>query len=220
MRFKLFLGLCFITSLFFMSCSGEDGEQGIQGKQGETGQQGEAGLDGETGPPVTFYFEDFEGLSDDIPPIEFVQSENNDVDWSVAILNFGSTYSLNHSLVSGDINDNESSEISISFTSESTSLIEFDVFVRSEADSDFILWSLNNQVVEGVSGFLSRPIRIRFTAEAGENVLTFTYEKDELTSVDLDRAYVDNLLINNVASTGKINLGLPELPEGATYYNK
>jgi len=68
---------------------------------------------------------------------------------------------------------------------------------------------------------MTESVKIRFTAPAGENVLTFTYEKDEICcSSGSDMGIIDNLLINNITNAGKINLSLPELPEGASYFTK
>lgn len=49
MKFNLFLSVCLFASLTLVSCSGEDGEQGIQGVQGPQGEQGPQGVQGEQG---------------------------------------------------------------------------------------------------------------------------------------------------------------------------
>ncbi|MCK0159854.1 collagen-like protein [Allomuricauda sp. F6463D] len=46
---KVLFFTCMIISSLIISCSGEDGEQGIKGKQGEQGIQGEKGPQGEVG---------------------------------------------------------------------------------------------------------------------------------------------------------------------------
>ncbi|WP_421809606.1 collagen-like triple helix repeat-containing protein [Flagellimonas sp.] len=184
--------------------------------QGEQGPQGEQGV-------FEFFFADFEGLPDSNPPSEFVQSDANNADWLVdvqSIIN-NDTYNNNYAFISGTIGDGQMSEVSISFTSETTSLIEFDAMSSSEEDWDYLTWSINGEIVQGISGVMTGSVKIRFTAPAGENVLTFTYTKDELCCADgLDIGVIDNLLINNVSNVGKVNLSLPELPEGASYYTE
>jgi len=121
---------------------------------------------------------------------------------------------------SGSVGEGQFSEVSISFTSEGTSLIEFDALASSEKDHDFLKWSLNGEVLEGISGVMTEAVKIRFTAPAGENTLIFTYDKDNNITAGFDYGIIDNLLITNIASAGKINLSLPELPEGASYYTE
>lgn len=64
----------FALAVLLVSCSGEDGEKGLQGEQGIQGEQGEQGVEGEQGlpgadsPTVDFYFQDgfkgYEGTQD------------------------------------------------------------------------------------------------------------------------------------------------------------
>lgn len=232
------------------SIKGDQGDQGEPGNPGNPGQDGlscwdlngngsadaseDINLDGvvdaldcqgEQGPGgvVDFYFIDFEGLPDTNPPSEFAQSDVDNADWLVdvqSIIN-NDTFNNNHALISGTFGDGQMSEVSISFTSEATSLIEFDAMSSSEEDWDYLTWSINGEVIQGISGVMTESIKIRFTVPAGENVLTFSYEKDDICCVDgLDIGLIDNLLINNISNVGKVNLSLPELPEGASYFTE
>lgn len=205
---------------------GQQGEQGPQGEQGEQGEQGTQGEQGEQGPGgvVEFFFADFEGLPDLNPPSEFVQSDADDADWFVSQTDFindpdaSMNFAENLALHSGDIDDSQFTEISLSFTSAANSLIEFDILPSSELNFDYGVWLLNGDVVNGISGRLETPITIKFLAPPGDNVLTFRYEKDFSASAGADLVLIDNLVINNVSSVGKVNLKLPTLPDGASYY--
>ncbi|GLU44457.1 hypothetical protein [Allomuricauda sp. NBRC 101325] len=197
----------------------QDGSWDALDCQGEQGPQGDQGI-------FEFYFTDFEGLPDSNPPSEFVQSDVDNADWLVTqldlILNSNASldYVTNSALINNYIADNQFTEISIAFTSSSTSLVEFDISPSTEDSYDYGLWLLNGEVVQGISGILEEPITIRFTAPAGDNVLTFRYEKDDSLDDGLDLIVIDNLMINNVSNVGKVNLNLPELPEGASYYTE
>ncbi|MBO6532049.1 MAG: collagen-like protein [Muricauda sp.] len=204
---------------------GEQGEQGAPGEQGPQGEQGvpgEQGPQGEQGPATGFFFTDFEGYELTLPP-GFVQSDYDFANWSVGAQSIYSneTFYDNYALISESISDDEYAEIYFYFTSEATSLIEFDALSSSQKGSDYLGWGLNGYAIQGISGVMTDAVKIRFTAAAGENVLMFIYFKDgDGLSDGLDLGVIDNLLITNVANAGKIDLSLPELPEGASYYTE
>ena len=105
---------------------------------------------------------------------------------------------------SGDVNDDENSSVDIMFNNiESNSVLLFDAYISSESNFDFLRWSINDELIEGISGItdqdrngmFGQPFKVAIPLSVGNNKLTLAYTKDFSISTGLDAGAIDNLQV-------------------------
>ncbi len=188
--------------------NGADGQDGADGQNGATGPQGPQGPQGATGNSHIDFFDDF----DDGTATGFGTS--GDANWFIGGNDvYGSgidTRRDNMSLYSGNIDHNQVSVLTFNMNNEIAAVVEFDVWISSEINFDYLIWAINGEEVDGISG-IGGPFTFRFEVPAGSNSITWTYDKDGSRVGGDDRSIIDNVFITNYDVSGK--LIDPELPE-------
>lgn len=121
----------------------------------------------------------------------------------------------NYAARSARIGDGQKSTLALA-TNMVAGVASFDLKVSSEADWDFLAFSLNGHLLERWSGEIGWTNYL-FTVPAGTNRLEWSYAKDNSFSAGLDAAFIDNLYIplalpntNGLAAT----LLLTHMPDG------
>lgn len=184
---------------------GPQGNTGPQGPQGQTGPQGPEGAPGST----AIYWQDFE-TTIPTPPWYFTGASN----WVRSPLpRFGAW-----SAKSGALANSQSSSLNLLYSTGEGSLVTFYASVSSEVGFDFLTWSIDGVLVQGISGNAAAPVWNMYTfgVPPGSHVITFTYSKDFTGTAGLDAGFIDGLMIVNWDGLGKVTPP-PALPEGFSY---
>ncbi|PHR92220.1 MAG: hypothetical protein COA78_33630, partial [Blastopirellula sp.] len=117
----------------------------------------------------------------------------------------------------GSLGDDESSvlEITLDVTDGD---IEFDRFVASEDNFDFLRFYIDNVEQEDWSGLLQTE-RVSFAVAAGTHTFKWEYSKDDSVSTSSDTAWIDDIVFPGVAAedfeSGNLN-SLPWVTSGDT----
>ncbi len=208
----LFLGF----TLVLTGCEGEKGPAGPQGAQGPAGPQGQVGpqgpqgSDGEPG-ELPIFWDDFETGAIATPPWTLSGNAN----WSIVSDALGSQYGTKY-VTSGTITHSQSSTMQITGNFEHGGLVAFFAAVGSEGGADWLFWSVDASIIDGLSGNIdgqSTPwIAYSFPIPPGNHTISWRYTKDIQSSESADRAWLDGILIMDYAAAKIIPPA--ELPEG------
>ncbi|MGM0612911.1 MAG: C25 family cysteine peptidase [Bacteroidota bacterium] len=119
------------------------------------------------------------------------------------------------------LNDNSSSELSISMEVMEEDSLSFLYLVSSEKDYDFLNFYIDNQLKGQWSGQESNWKRVSFLIPKGQHTFTWSYEKDYGYSEGEDAAWIDNIIFpaNDIyTSSGEqtANSGLNVFPNPAS----
>ncbi|MFW6019502.1 MAG: C25 family cysteine peptidase [Bacteroidales bacterium] len=92
------------------------------------------------------------------------------------------------------LNDNSSSELSISMEVMAEDSLSFYYLISSEKDYDFLNFYVDNQLKGQWSGVETKPKRVSFLISKGQHTFTWAYEKDYGFSEGEDAAWIDNII--------------------------
>jgi hypothetical protein len=126
--------------------------------------------------------EDFE--TGDFSMFEWEFAGNQD--WEIS----SQAYEGDYSAVSGDISDNQSSEIKLTYEVGSNDSIAFYRKVSSESNYDFLEFYIDNELMDEWAGELSWE-RFAYPVEEGEHTFRWVYDKDQSVSSGSDAAWID-----------------------------
>lgn len=99
-----------------------------------------------------------------------------------------------YSAVSGNVTHNEFSALSIEFTTNEAGNINFYKKVSSEADWDFLIFTINGNPLGEWSGDIAWSLET-YPIAAGNYVLKWNYEKDGSFDELMDCAWIDNITL-------------------------
>ncbi|MEA2042777.1 MAG: S8 family peptidase [Bacteroidota bacterium] len=102
--------------------------------------------------------------------------------------------STNFSAQSADINDSESSTMTISFQTEETGNISFDKKVSGEENWDYLRFFINNEQADEWSGEWPWA-QETYTIIPGNYTISWVYDKDGSISNGSDCAWIDNITL-------------------------
>jgi uncharacterized membrane protein len=155
--------------------------------------------------PVGLIFEDFETG-------DFSSNFNyGTTSWTVVSDDaHGGTYSVR----SNDINDNQSTSMSIQMDDVAAGEISFWLKVSSEATYDELSFAIDGQAQDSWSGTVAWQ-EATYEVTAGNHTFTWTYEKDYSMSSGSDCAWVDDIVFPSVAG----NAGSPEIAVDLTSHD-
>lgn len=123
----------------------------------------------------------------------YVQGGNSDW-YATTVTSAGGTYSAR----SGAIEDEQTSELSLSKLFKSAAVISFDYRVSSESGYDYLDFYVDGKRqlhVSGYSGWVGKSVSV----SSGEHILKWMYIKDGSVSRGLDAAFIDNISLPNVS---------------------
>lgn len=203
--------ICFILVAFIIVFV--IGVLGCKGDKGDEGPTGPSGTQGPPGPSYTDMWEDFESGNFTTYPWQM----SGDANWHIAVdrTKFGS-----RSACSGQIGHLQTSSLSISLNLPRAGLVSFYVSISSEMGFDALLWELDGEIVEGVTGIMPQDVWAAFTfaVPPGQHTVDWYYTKDGSVSSGDDCGWLDGVLITNY-SLSKI-VPLPVLPEGVVLWSQ
>ena len=191
---------------------GTDGQNGAQGHAGQDGTDGQDGADGNT------YLDSLITFDDGIPELFTTEREHP---WGRFVGSFpGSTTSsindTNKKLINDPaLTDNDSSRLFLTLDMPISGICSFDIEIDSELDGDFLLWYLNGELIDGISGE-GGPFRFHIKLEAGPNEIEWQYTKNASISDGADLGSLDNVLITNYTAARMHN---PQLPVTVSLYS-
>ncbi len=123
-------------------------------------------------------------------------AQGGNADWmATAATSAGGTYSAR----SGVIEDEQTSQMSLTQLFQSAATITFNYRVSSEANFDFLDFYIDSTRQIHVSGTAGGWMSASFSVDAGEHTFTWIYEKDGSVSTGLDAGFVDNISLPNVS---------------------
>lgn len=161
---------------------------------GCTGDTGPAGPEGEPGMALLFY-DQFDAETISSPPWTLT----GDADWHTR----SSSYSIygDQAAESGDIDDGQTTAMSITGNFPEAGLVNFVGSVNSEAESDWFRWKVDGNTIDGASGSSEGGTMKRVTASfpvpAGTHTIEWSYEKNDSVSFGSDRAVLHAVIIVN-----------------------
>lgn len=144
--------------------------------------------------------EDFESGNFLVWPWSF----SGNAPWTISTV---TPYEGTYSARSGDINDNQTSSMTLVVTSQSPGNVTFFRRIESEATYDFLRFSIDGSEVGSWSGTIPWG-QVSFPVSAGQHTYLWSYTKDVSVSTGADAAWVDAIDLPFV--------GPPLLPEIAT----
>lgn len=147
--------------------------------------------------PVGLLVEDFE--TGDFSAYNWQNATNTPWQITTSMVNNG-TYSAR----SFDINDYQSSVISIQMNVGSDSEISFARKVSSESGYDFLKFAIDGTTKESWSGDVNWS-RVSYPVTAGDHTFTWTYSKDQSQSTGSDAGYIDDIIFPGGAAGGTSN---------------
>lgn len=107
-------------------------------------------------------------------------------DWEIS----SDAYEGDWAAVSGDISDNQTSEIKLTYEVGSNDSIAFYRKVSSESSYDFLEFYIDNELMDEWAGELSWE-RFAYPVEEGEHTFRWVYDKDQSVSSGSDAAWID-----------------------------
>ncbi len=168
---------------------------------------------------IGIIMEDFE--TGDFTAFEWMQGGNKP--WIIISDN---PYEGEYSARSGDINDNQTSALIISFETAGDDDISFYRKVSSELDWDFLKFYIDGDIVDKWSGEKDWE-QFSYPVTDGYHVLKWSYEKDMNTSGGSDCGWLDNIVfpattviisVDEMSSDNKIRI-YPNPSTGVFYLN-
>jgi len=160
---------------------------------------------------------------------DFETGDFSSYDWTLggdadfAITN-SSPYEGTFSAVSGDVNDNGTSELIISMNVLSNDVISFYKKVSSENTYDYFRFFIDNTEVGSWSGDVAWSEET-YDVTAGQHTFKWVYEKDYTVSSGADCAWLDYILLPPFASgkvfngVNEVTIEAVELPNFLTFTN-
>ncbi len=124
-------------------------------------------------------------------------------------------HSGQYSLKSADIGPSGSTSISVTYTSAQAAEFSFWMHVSSEANYDFVDFSINGQQELHLSGDTGWELHA-FNVAAGENVFQWTYSKDYMVDSNDDCFYLDDVTFPPAGGQAP---GTPEISVTTTDFN-
>ncbi|HPR17940.1 MAG TPA: FlgD immunoglobulin-like domain containing protein, partial [Candidatus Cloacimonadota bacterium] len=116
---------------------------------------------------------------------------SGDADWYV---DNSTSASGSFSIRSGEINDDESSTISLPFYCGVNDVISFSYKVSSEANYDYLKFYIDNELQDAWSGNAGW-LNAEYNASAGNHVFRWQYAKDGGVSSGSDCAWLDDIVL-------------------------
>lgn len=168
---------------------------------------------------IGLILEDFE--TGDFTAFEWINT--GDVLWNIVSEN---TYDGQFSAKSGNIDDGDESNLSISLEMMSNDEISFYSKVSSESGYDFLKFYIDGNKIGEWSGETDWEQSV-FTVEQGSHILKWSYKKDANTIGGSDCAWLDNIIfpstttiigINDVVENGNVKV-FPNPNSGVFYIN-
>ena len=166
------------------------------------------------------YGQNFEGFeSGDLS--NFAWETSGDADWFVT-----SDYAFegNYSAQSGDIDNNQLTNLSITYNSTMDDQLSFYWKVSSESNYDYLQFYLNGDLIDEISGDIDWT-QVTIDVSSGENTFTWKYDKDFSLSSNLDTGWIDSinfpqsevfdndLAVLSLNGPGNVNVGTTEIYE-------
>lgn len=188
--------LFFAVALGCLSCTGDTGPMGPPGS-------------------VVVFYDQF-----DAETIVSPWTSSGDVPWFTK----ASAWSLYGPRIaqSGDLDDNQTSTLSITGDYTEPGLVVFIGSVESEAGGDWFRWTLDGGSVDAVSGSgeMGGMLRVTgsFPVPAGHHTIEWSYEKNEAVSVGTDRGVLHAVMIINHDSA-TLPLPTAEVQEGGVVWS-
>jgi len=93
---------------------------------------------------------------------------------------------------SGEIGDNQNSEIKLTYEVGGNDSIAFYRKVSSEGSYDYLEFYIDNEVIDQWAGEIPWE-RVAYPVTGGEHTFRWVYDKDQSVSTGLDRAWIDNI---------------------------
>ncbi|MDA3884764.1 MAG: C25 family cysteine peptidase [Candidatus Delongbacteria bacterium] len=125
---------------------------------------------------------------------QWVYSGNSD--WTIDDTD---AYEGQYSSRSGDINDSQSSRMTLTVDFVTEGAVSFYSKVFSEGNYDYLKFYVDDTEMGRWSGYVDWD-EIHFNIPSGTHDLTWEYNKDSGTSVGTDCAWIDNILLSGVTS--------------------
>ena len=136
---------------------------------------------------INLIIEDWESGNTD----QFDWEMDGNADWFITELD---PYEGVNCLQSGDVNDNQSSTLTIELDVLAEGEVSFARKVSSEGDYDFIYFIVDGATVAELSGNEDWAV-VEFTISEGLHTLEWTYEKDFIISDGEDAAWLDDIVL-------------------------
>jgi len=163
-------------------------------------------------PSVGLQIEDFE--TGDFSTYNWLLSGN--ADWSID----GDAYEGDYSAKSGDISDNQSSDLSMTCNVTANGTISFWSKVDSESNYDYLKFYIDGAQQDAWSGEGGSWGEHSYAVTAGSHTFKWAYEKDGSVSNGADCGWVDNIIFpGHTASKGDrvVTITAPTLPSWLTF---
>jgi len=204
-----------------VACEGPVGPTGPTGSNGSAGADGAAGAAGAAGADGQNFNDFLQNFETDMVPF----TTSGDAVWFRVSANHygpaGGIQYLEKSMLmkSGTITHSQESNLQIVFDMPHSGIFTFEVSIDSEQNIDWMSWFLDGVQINGISGS-GGPFILYFEVPAGPNTVNFKYIKDASTSVGFDAAKIDNVLITNYETSGRMALPpVPELPNTVSLWS-
>ena len=136
---------------------------------------------------INLIIEDWESGNTD----QFDWEMDGNADWFITELD---PYEGVNCLQSGDVNDNQSSTLTIELDVLAEGEVSFARKVSSEGDYDFLYFIVDGATVAEWSGNEDWEV-VEFTISEGLHTLEWTYEKDFIISDGEDAAWLDDIVL-------------------------
>ncbi len=128
----------------------------------------------------------------------FNWQEDGDLPW---VINSQYPFEGVYDAASGDIDDNSTSELYISYYVMGNDSISFHRKVSSEPDYDFLTFYIDNVAVQAWSGINESWQRQAYAVEEGMHTFKWVYSKDFNTTGGADKAWLDNISLPSMMMT-------------------
>ena len=154
-------------------------------------------LTGETGFVKNDSIDVVLGITDGFETGDFTHNEwllSGDNPWTADDENF---YEGCYSAVSGDIDDDQYSRLSLSYNFSENSTVSFYFKISSESNYDFLYFYIDDTLKAKWSGEANWK-EVSYEIPAGTHSLNWHYEKDSSVSSGLDCGWLDNIVISGV----------------------
>jgi len=121
----------------------------------------------------------------------------SEIPWEIDAVN---KFQGDNSFVSGNIGDNEVSELTINYTVLEDDTLSFVRRISCEDGYDFLRFYLDNALLAEWSG-TSDWLKEKFVISAGAHTLKWAYEKDDMVSAGEDATWIDWIVFPNGSLT-------------------
>ncbi|MBC8487264.1 MAG: T9SS type A sorting domain-containing protein [Bacteroidetes bacterium] len=128
---------------------------------------------------------------------QFDWETGGNADWFISQQN---PYEGTHCVQSGDINDNQSTWLSLNYDVANDDIISFFYKVSSQDNYDMLKFYIDNQLKDTWTGTIDWT-HTSYSVTAGSHTFKWTYSKNSSTSTGSDCGWIDNIQLPSVAST-------------------